>query len=231
MKKLFLSLCLASSFLSAYESDVLQSNLPTSKYERILMTRIRDKNTSKERFRESANRISELLVHRVIECLPTFGVNIETPVALCKGEMLATRIELVSIMRSGDTLLETFGKHFPDSVISKILIQRDEKTSYPVFKYMKLSSTVSDGCIVIITEPMIATGGTLAMVIGLLKMRGVQEKNIIVASVCAAPEGLAVLACQFPLIKVIVTAIDEKLDERKFISPGLGDFGDRYFGS
>lgn len=202
-----------------------------SKYERILMTQLRDKNSSTEKFREAANRLTELLVHRVFECLPTRKVDIQTPVDGCTGERLAGRVEFVSVMRSGDALLDTFSKHFPEAVISKILIQRDEETAEPHFKYMKLSPTIAQCNTVVITEPMIATGGTLTMVIALLKEKGVAEKNIVVASILAAPEGLLRLTEQFPLIKVVTTVIDEKLNDKKYICPGLGDFGDRYFGT
>lgn len=202
-----------------------------SKYERILMTQLRDKNTSTEKFREAANRLSELLVHRIVECLPTKEVQIETPVNSFKGECLSGKIEFVSIMRSGDALLDTFSKHFPEAIINKILVQRDEETAEPLFKYMRLSSTISTCDTVIITEPMIATGGTLSYVIALLKERGVHEENIVVASVLSAPEGLKKLSTLFPSIKVITVVIDDCLNDRKFISPGLGDFGDRYFGT
>ena len=96
---------------------------------------------------------------------------------------------------------------------------------------MKLSSSIAQCNTIIITEPMIATGGTLSMVINMLKDRGVKEENIVVASILAAPEGLKVLSEHFPAIKVVVISLDEKLNEHKFIVPGLGDFGNRYFGT
>jgi uracil phosphoribosyltransferase len=211
--------------------SIVQNGFQHSKYEHILMTQLRDKNTPKDLFRQAANRIAELLVHRVVECLPSQEIVIETPVAEYPGAVITGQIEFVSIMRSGDALLDTFSNHFPKAVISKILIQRDEETAEPAFKYMKLSPSIGSGCTVIITEPMIATGGTLGMVIQLLKDHGVAEGNIIIASVCAAPEGLQILAEKFPSIKVVVTEIDEKLNEKKYIVPGLGDFGNRYFGT
>jgi uracil phosphoribosyltransferase len=202
-----------------------------SKYESILLTKLRDKNTSKPEFRAVAHKMGEILIQKVVECLATEQVEIETPLIKCIGEMLATPIELVSIMRSGDALLEPFISHFPDANVSKILVQRDEETARPVFKYMKLSPTISQDHPVIITEPMIATGGTLGMVIQLLKDQGVKEKNIIIACMFAAPEGLMQLSEQFPEINVVLNVLDEKLNEKKYIVPGLGDFGDRYFGT
>lgn len=217
--------------MSVNEFPIVQPSIQQSKYERALMTQIRDKTSTTEKFREAANRLTELLVHRVVEHLPSYQVTIETPLESYQGEKLKGRIEFVSIMRSGDALLHTFSQHFPESVISKILVQRNEETAEPVFKYMKLSPTIAKCPTVVITEPMIATGGTLTLVINLLKEKGVQEKNIIIAAVLAAPEGLAILNDKFPEIKVVVIAIDEKLNENKFIVPGLGDFGNRYFGT
>jgi uracil phosphoribosyltransferase len=202
-----------------------------SKYEQILISQLRNSETSMKQFRLVSEKVGDLLVSKVVACLPSKTINIDTPVTQCKGEALADHVELVSIMRSGDALLETFMKHFPDANISKFLIQRDEQTAEPHFKYMKISPEIASGHQVVITEPMVATGGTLDMVISLLKDKGVREENIIVASVCVAPEGLVYLNQRFPKIKVVMTVLDEKLNERKFIVPGLGDFGDRYFGT
>lgn len=202
-----------------------------SKYEEILLSQLRNTQSSTKQFRTVSEKIGDLLVNKVIDCLPTKTIEIETPVTKCQGTILASKVEFVSIMRSGDALLETFLKHFPEANVSKFLIQRDEKTAKPQFKYMKISPELTSGNYVVITEPMIATGGTLEMVITMLKTKGVKEEKIIVASICVAPEGLILLNEKFPKIKVVMTALDEKLNERKFIVPGLGDFGDRYFGT
>jgi uracil phosphoribosyltransferase len=122
-------------------------------------------------------------------------------------------------------------KHFPNSHVSKFLVQRDERTAEAHFKYMKISPELTSGNPVVITEPMIATGGSLEMVISILKDKGVKEENIIFASICVAPEGLIHLNNKFPKIKVVMTSFDEKLNEKKHIVPGLGDFGDRFFGT
>jgi uracil phosphoribosyltransferase len=210
---------------------IVKSSLKPSAYKRILMTRLRDKYSSRALFCTTANALTEILVHEVVDCSATTSIDIETPVASCKGELLDGSIEFVSIMRSGDALLHIFRQHFPDAAINKILIQRDEETAEPVFKYMKLSPTIARAQTIVITEPMIATGGTLSMVIELLKSQGIEEKNIIVASICAAPEGLTRLAQLFPELRVVVIVIDDFLNEKKYISPGIGDFGDRYFGT
>ena len=210
---------------------IVKCSFKPTKYEQILISQLRNSESSTKQFRTVSEKVSDLLVSKVISCLPTRTVEIDTPVTKCQGEVLAGRVELVSIMRSGDALLDTFMKHFPDANISKFLVQRDEKTAEPHFKYMKVSSELASGNTVVITEPMIGTGGTLEMVLSMLKEKGVREENIIIASVCVAPEGLVRLSQKFPKINVVMTVLDEKLNERKFIVPGLGDFGDRYFGT
>lgn len=215
---------------AGYLSLLTTTNKPT-KYEEVLMTQLRDRHSSTKEVRKITEKIGELLVAKVVEALPTQDVMVETPIAVTTGKQISTPIELLSIMRSGDTLLDTFFRHFPDANLSKLLIQRDEETAEPEFIYMKLTSTLASGAYVVITEPMIATGKTLKMAISLLKDKGVKEENIIIAALCAAPEGLKVLYQHFPKVKVAVIAIDEKLNENKYIIPGLGDFGDRYFGT
>jgi uracil phosphoribosyltransferase len=210
--------------------SIVKSSKPR-KYERVLMTRLRNKNSSRKQFRKAANKLAELLVYKVVDCLDTTKVEIDTPVAHCTGEILDDSIELVSVMRSGDALLPTFSQHFPHAAINKILVQRNEETAEPMFKYKKFSATLKYAKTVIITEPMIATGGSLSMTIDLLKQCGVAEENIIIASICAAPEGLKRLNKHYPQLRVVVIVIDDHLNEKAYISPGIGDFGDRYFGT
>ena len=210
---------------------IVHCSFEPSQYELILMTQLRNTESNTKQFRAVSEKIAELLVTKVVECLPTQSVEIQTPVAKCVGRRLDGQIELVSIMRSGDALLEGFIKHFPEANVTKILIQRDEETAEPNFQYMKISPTIASGHHVIITEPMIATGGSLETALTLLKEKGVQEENIVIAAICVAPEGLIRLHSQFPKIKVVMTALDERLNEKQFLVPGLGDFGDRYFGT
>lgn len=227
----FLGITSIMSFVHTHDFPILKCNPQPSAYERILMTQLRDKKSTQEQFRNAANRLIELLVPKVVECLATKEISIETPVAPCTGEILDGSIQIVSVMRSGDVPLKVFSKHFPAAPINKVLIQRNEETAEPVFKYMKLSPTLALAHTVIVVEPMIATSGTLRMLINLLKSQGIAEKNIIIAAICAAPEGLALLTKEFPEISVVLTVIDEKLTEKKYISPGIGDFGDRYYGT
>lgn len=210
---------------------IVKCSFKPSKYEEILMTRLRDVNTSMWDFRNASDKLAGLLVEKVVQILPVTSEKISTPLAPFDGKKIDKKINLVSIMRSGDALLDSFISHFPKATISKILVQRDETTAEPIFKYMKVSSSLGPDSIAIITEPMIATGGTLEMVIKLLKDRGVIEENIIIASICTAPEGLLRLNNEFPRINIAMIVMDDYLNEHKYIVPGIGDFGDRYFGT
>jgi len=225
------SLLLIQTSHATQNFSIVKSPITPNAYKRLLMTQLRNVNSCQETFRIAANRLIELLVPDVVECLATKLIEIDTPVAHCQGEILTDTIELISVMRSGDIPLQIFSQHFPNAPINKILIQRNEETAEPVFKYMKLSPTLAHASKVVVVEPMIATGGTLSMLIDLLEGLGVKEENIIIAAVCAAPEGLEQLSSRYPQISVVVTVIDEKLNEKKYISPGIGDFGDRYFGT
>jgi uracil phosphoribosyltransferase len=206
-------------------------SLLSTKYERLLMTKLRDEKTSTETFRASSRCICEALVMKVVECLGTRPCEIKTPVAPCMGEVLSKPIEFVTILRSGDALLETFMSHFPEAPISKILIQRNEQTAEPIFIYKKITPSISSGATVVILDPMVATGGSIKTAIALLKRQGVAEENILIACVVAAPEGLTELYNSYPKVRLVMNVLDEKLNERKYIVPGLGDFGDRYFGT
>lgn len=210
---------------------VVRSSFAPTPYERVLMTQLRDQTTGMKEFRDTASKLASLLIGKVVAVLDLTPVTITTPISDTDGLTITSDIHLVSIMRSGDALLETFGSYFPNATISKILIQRDEETAKPIFKYMKLSQAIGPDATVVITEPLVATGGTLSVAVDLLLRKGVKEENIIVASICTAPEGLLVLTEKFPKIKVVMVVMDDFLNERKYIVPGLGDFGDRFFGT
>ena len=224
--------CYANHTHCPQDFPIVKCSLQPSTHEQILMTILRDINSSREQFRYAANKLIEILASKVFDCLGTKQIEINTPVASCIGTVLEDNVEqIVSVMRSGDVPLNIFSKYFPSAAINKILIQRNEETAEPVFKYQKFSPTISQAKKVIITEPMIATGGTLCMVIELLKKQGVETKNIIIAAICAAPEGLKLFEEQYPEISVVLTVVDDHLNTKKYISPGIGDFGDRYFGT
>lgn len=210
---------------------IVKSSFRPTPFEHVLMTRLRDKNTPMKEFRDTAAQLANLLIGKVVDVLELQPVTISTPIADTGGLAITSNIHLVSILRSGDAFLDIFADYFTDATMSKILIQRDEETAKPIFKYMKLAPAIGPDATVVITEPLIATGGTLGVAINLLKDKGVKEENIIIASICTAPEGLLVLSELFPKISVVMVVMDDHLNERKYIVPGLGDFGDRFFGT
>ncbi len=194
------------------------------------LTILRDRNTHTHQFREATNLLTPLLAQRTAEHLSATEVSIFTPITKCRGIALQEDIILIPIMRSGLTLLEGFQRYFKKARVGHMLIQRNEETAKAEFKYFKAPSHMFCKKVVIL-EPMIATGGTLTVAIKTLLNAGVNEKDIIVASVVAAPEGLLALQEKFPAISVVVISIDEGLTYQKYIFPGLGDFGDRYYGT
>mmetsp|Transcript_74884 Transcript_74884/g.226914 ORF Transcript_74884/g.226914 Transcript_74884/m.226914 type:complete len:188 (+) Transcript_74884:1-564(+) len=155
-----------------------------------------------------------------------------TPCGECQGLLppKGESICCVDIIRSGGILLEAVRRLAPDSKTAKILIQRDEETALPKLFYSKLPDGVT-ALQVVLCDPMLATGGSALTAIQVLKDAGVEEKNIFFLNVLSCPEGLKALAEKAPGVRILTAALDEALNAAKFIVPGLGDFGDRYYGT
>eukprot|EP00462_Mataza_sp_D1_P013750 CAMPEP_0175155014 /NCGR_PEP_ID=MMETSP0087-20121206/20710_1 /TAXON_ID=136419 /ORGANISM="Unknown Unknown, Strain D1" /LENGTH=148 /DNA_ID=CAMNT_0016442063 /DNA_START=186 /DNA_END=632 /DNA_ORIENTATION=+ len=143
-----------------------------------------------------------------------------------------TDLTAVSIMRSGCALADAFRRVTPGSKVGKILIQRDEEDPEKRAKlfYSKLPSSIASGTVVV-TDPMVATGGSMICALKVLVDAGVKEENIVVLCVVACPEGIKRVVEAYPQLKIIAGAIDSHLNEHKYIVPGLGDYGDRYYGT
>jgi len=138
-------------------------------------------------------------------------------------------IVIVSIIRAGDSLLDVMMELIPESAVGKILIQRDEETAEPKLFYSKLPPSLV-GKTILLVDPMLATGGSAVVAIQiLLEKPGVEQKNIFFLNVVSCPEGLKKLQDTFPDITIVTGCIDDGLNEKSYIVPGLGDFGDRYF--
>ena len=210
--------------------DVVKKYTQPNILEQHCLTILRDRNTRTDRFREVTNLLTPFLAARTAECVNASRVSVSTPIMDCTGIEVKQDIVLIPIMRSGLALLEGFQCYFKKARVGHMLIQRNEETAEAEFQYFKTPSRMS-GKKVVILEPMIATGGTLTVAINTLVNTGVNERDIIIASVVAAPEGLNHLQEKFPAISVVVISIDEGLTNRKYIFPGLGDFGDRYYGT
>lgn len=197
-----------------------------------LFTVMRDAATPHLAFRESARRLMRLLAEEGIASLPRTPKTVATPCGTYEGEVVpeAGTVCAVSILRAGDSLLHEVVEVLPAVSVGKILIQRDEETAAPRLFYEKLPSDISHKH-VILCDPMLASGGSAVMAIGCLIARGVTASRIVFLCVLASPEGIARVHESHPDVQIVTCAVDECLNERKYIVPGLGDFGDRFFGT
>lgn len=190
---------------------------------------IRDKTTKRGDFVFYSDRIIRLLVEEGLNQLP-----VEEAIINCHGDQKYTgarflgKICGVSIVRAGESMEMGLRDCCRSVKIGKILIQRDEETALPKLFYEKLPEDISERYVFLL-DPMLATGGSAMMAVEVLLSRGVKADRILFLNLLAAPEGIAAFHEKFPDVKIITGGIDEKLDDDKYIVPGLGDFGDRYY--
>lgn len=194
----------------------------------LLLTTLRDKNTSTSDFRKVADDLAMILASETAHCLERQKISVQTPLTKTTGYKIKNRVILVPILRAGLALLPAFSKTFPDASVGFIGLKRDEKT-YEAKLYYKNIPKISTKDNVIILDPMLATGGSLVEAIRILIDAGAKEEKIIYIGVVSAPEGLANLKKHFPKVQTIIATRDQKLNKNRYILPGLGDFGDRYF--
>jgi uracil phosphoribosyltransferase len=206
-------------------SNVFASNHPLVAHK---LSRLRDKNTDPKKFRELVREIAALLAYEATADLQTVPRKLETPLAKMTGAELKEKIGLVPILRAGLGLVEGFWELMPSAEVWHIGLYRDERTLKPVEYYNKLpvEPTVS---VSIILDPMLATGGSAIATADVLKRWGV--KKIKFVGLIGAPEGIAAMQKTHPDIPIYLAAIDDHLNERAYIVPGLGDAGDRQFGT
>ncbi|KXJ92886.1 uracil phosphoribosyltransferase [Microdochium bolleyi] len=194
-----------------------------------LLTMIRDKNTDRADFIFYSNRIIRLLVEEGLNHLPTVEHTVTTPVGRTyAGLMFQGKICGVSIMRAGEAMEQGLRDCCRSVRIGKILIQRDEETAMPKLFYDKLPEDIAQRWVLLL-DPMFATGGSAVMAVEVLKSRGVPEERIIFLNLIASPEGVNNFATKFPKLRVVTAFIDQGLDDKNYIIPGLGDFGDRFY--
>lgn len=197
---------------------------------KILITRLRDRHTSRELYRQTADQLGALLAIECAAHFPKTALEVETPLASTQGERFQHIPILVPILRSGIALLPPFLRFWPQADIGFLGIRRDETTAIPEHYYSKLPQVNTKSPIVLL-DPMIATGGSATLAVNILKSKGAKEQQITLVSFIGAPEGILRFQTECPEARLIVAQIDERLDEKKYIFPGLGDFGDRYFGT
>jgi uracil phosphoribosyltransferase len=189
---------------------------------------IRDVDTGHKRFRELATEITKFVCYEALKNIKTRDVVVQTPVAEANCQKLDTDLVVVPILRAGIGMLEGILELVPTARVGFVGLYRDEETKLPVTYYERYPSQIKGGtCIVI--DPMIATGGSTAAAIDKLKENGAE--SIVVVCIVTCPEGIALVEAEHPDVLIYAAAIDEKLNEKKYIVPGLGDAGDRLFGT
>lgn len=205
---------------------------------RVLVTKIRDQNTKRAEFRHYANLIGEYLImmavnqkmipldHNLAITTPTGSV-VEDGVRLCTGDKA---VVAVSIVRAGNAFVDSVLRLLSSSVqIGQLVIQRDEQTALPITLLDKLPSKIIEADCVLVLDPMLATGGSVIAGIDVLVAHGVAAEKIVLIHAFGCPEGIAAVSRAYPSIRGIVAIKDSHLNERKYIIPGIGDFGDRFY--
>lgn len=203
--------------------EVLNHPLITHK-----LTQMRKVDTTTKDFRENLDEIAELMAYEVCRDLPTSPVEIETPIIKCTGYELSKEVVIVPILRAGIGLLDGIRRLVPTAKVGFIGLYRDEETLEPVEYFAKFPRNLEDA-IVLVVDPMLATGGSAKDAIAKVKERG--AKNIKLVCLVGAPEGVKVIQETHPDVDIYLAAMDEKLNEHGYIVPGLGDAGDRIFGT
>jgi uracil phosphoribosyltransferase len=189
---------------------------------------LRDKRTATEQFRQAATRISVLLVAEALRDLPSRPVTVDTPLGPADGSRLASDIVVVPVLRAGLGMLDAVLGLVPSARVGHIGLQRDEITAVASHYYSKLPTSLADSQVVVI-DPMLATGGSAIAALDLLQRAG--ARTIRLVCIVAAPEGVALIAHHHPAVAIYTPAVDRELNAHKFIVPGLGDFGDRLYGT
>ena len=193
------------------------------------LTIMRDKHTSTKAFRELLAEISMLMGYEITRSLPLEDVEIETPIQKATFKRLAgKKLAIVPILRAGLGMVDGLTQLMPSARIGHIGLYRDPDTHLPVEYYCKMPPDI-DERLVIIVDPMLATGGSASDAITMVKKRG--AKNIVLMCLVSAPEGVAKVQGDHPDVDIYSAALDEKLNEHAYIVPGLGDAGDRIFGT
>ena len=190
---------------------------------------MRNKDTSVKEFRELVSEVAGLMCYEATRNLPTVDVKVETPVGTANCKMLAgKKLAIVPILRAGLGMVDALVDLIPSAKIGHIGLYRDPETHEPVEYYCKLPEDIGNR-VVFVVDPMLATGGSAVAAINFLKKRGC--KNIIMLNIIGCPEGVKAVTAAHPDVDIYLAALDEKLNEHAYIVPGLGDAGDRIFGT
>ncbi len=190
---------------------------------------LRSKDTGVKEFRELVSEIAGLMCYEATRNLPLIDVDIETPVATAHCKKLAgKKLAIVPVLRAGLGMVDSMVDLIPSAKIGHIGLYRDPETHKPVEYYCKLPDDIANRQVFVV-DPMLATGGSAVAAIDFLKKHGC--KNIIMMNIIGCPEGVAAVQKAHPDVEMYLAAVDEKLNENAYIIPGLGDAGDRIFGT
>ena len=189
---------------------------------------LRDRTTTPEHFRRTATRISVLLIAEALKDLTPQNVTVETPLGPAAGRRAGSDVVVVPVLRAGLGMLDAVLELVPSARVGHIGLQRDEMTAVASQYYSKLPSNLG-GSYVLMIDPMLATGGSAVAALDLLRKAGATVVRMI--CIVAAPEGVALVEKHHPHVAIYTPVVDERLNDQKYIVPGLGDFGDRLYGT
>ena len=192
------------------------------------LTTLRDKTTTPEHFRRAATRISVMLIAEALKDLTPKKVTVETPLGPAAGSRAGSEVVVVPVLRAGLGMLDAVLELVPSARVGHIGLQRDEMTAVASQYYSKLPSGLGESYVLMI-DPMLATGGSAVAALDLLHKAGARIIRMI--CIVAAPEGVALVERHHPEVAIYTPVVDEKLNAQKYIVPGLGDFGDRLYGT
>lgn len=195
-----------------------------------VLTTLRDTKTTLKDFREAAEQLSYLLAMEAGELLEVEKFSLQTPLIKTQGERFAKEIVIIPILRAGLAMLPSFLRIFSHAKVGFFGMRRDEETKDPHLYYENLPKLNKDQEVIVI-DPMLATGGSGALAIQHLYHKEIKDSQIVYVSIIAAPVGVKRIKECAPKCRLVVGQIDERLDQNAFIVPGIGDFGDRYFGT
>ncbi len=192
------------------------------------ITVLRSTETTSAAFRDALRRVSQLLVYEASADLATHELTVTTPLERTRGHALDRPVILVPVLRAGLGMVDAFLDMFPDARVGHVGLYRNEETLEPVEYYGKYPASL-ETAVIFLLDPMLATGGSAVAALRLLRARGARDVRLI--SLVSAPEGARALEAAFPEVPVYTAALDRGLNEKGYIVPGLGDAGDRIFGT
>ncbi|MFC9843885.1 uracil phosphoribosyltransferase [Streptomyces sp. NPDC060223] len=205
--------------------------IPQTNQLRALHTVIRDRDASRADFVHYSRRIIRLLLEAGLDQLPFEAHEVTTPVGeTYQGLKFADKVCAVPVIRAGESMEAELREIHRGIRIGKILIQRDKQTKLPHLYYSHLPDDIAERHVLLL-EPMLATGGSAKAAIGVLLKAGVREERIVLVDFLAAPEGIRAVHDAHPAVRIVTSSIEERLNEHSFMIPGIGDFGDRFFGT